>query len=77
MFDGDQVDLAYEGGDLACRVVAEKYGQKALVRFYRLVRRGRRDGEPEPRLGPAGGHRLGSTSAFETAWHARLRALAA
>src|SRR5205814_1347641 len=36
-FEGDDVDLAYEGSDLACRVVADRYGEKALVRLYRLT----------------------------------------
>ena len=28
---------AYEGGWLACRLIAERWGQAALVRFYRAV----------------------------------------
>jgi hypothetical protein len=76
MFDGDQVDLAYEGSDLACRLVVEKYGQKALVRLYRLVLAG--DGTESENLDAALRTVTGSgTAAFETAWHARLRALAA
>ena len=76
MFDGDQVDLAYEGGDLACRVIAEKYGQKALVRLYRLVVAGK--GTESENLDSA--LRVitgGNTESFEAAWRARLRALAA
>ena len=76
MFDGDQVDLAYEGGDLACRVIAEKYGQKGLVRFYRLVvsAPGTEGQKLDSALRVITG---GDTEAFENAWHARLRALAA
>jgi hypothetical protein len=76
MFDSEQVDLAYEGGDLACRVIAEKYGQKALVRFYRLVVSdpGTESQKLDSALRVVTG---GNTEAFENAWHARLRALAA
>jgi hypothetical protein len=74
-FDGSDVDLAYEGADLACRVIAEKYGQKQLVRLYRLTVAGR--GTEEANLEAALRTVTGSgTAALETAWHARLRALA-
>lgn len=38
-FDGDSKNLsqAYEGAWLACRLIAERHGQAALVRFYRAV----------------------------------------
>ena len=38
-FDGDSKNLsqAYEGAWLACRLIAERHGQQALVRFYRAV----------------------------------------
>jgi hypothetical protein len=38
-FDGANKHLseAYEGAWLACRLIAERYGQRALVRFYRAV----------------------------------------
>ena len=76
MFDSEEVDLAYEGGDLACRLIAEKYGQKALVRFYRLVVAG--TGTESQKLDSAlRAITGGGTDAFENAWHARLRALAA
>lgn len=32
---------AYEGGWLACRLIAQRYGQRALVRFYAAVGRSR------------------------------------
>jgi hypothetical protein len=74
-FDGSDVDLAYEGADLACRVIAEKYGQKQLVRLYRLTVAG--TGTEEANLEAALRTVTGSgTAALETAWHARLRALA-
>jgi hypothetical protein len=75
-FDGSDVDLAYEGADLACRVIAEKYGQKALVRLYRLVVAGK--GTESENLDSA--LRVvtgGNTESFEAAWRARLRVLAA
>jgi len=74
-FDGADVDLAYEGADLACRVIAEKYGQKQLVRLYRLTVAG--TGTESANLEAALRTVTGSgTAALETAWHARLRALA-
>jgi hypothetical protein len=75
-FDGEQVDLAYEGADLACQLVAETYGQKALVRLYRLTRSGTRSDDAN--LDAALRRVTGSgTAAFESAWRARIRALAA
>ncbi len=74
-FDGAQVDLAYEGADLACRVVAEKYGRAQLVRLYRLTAAG--TGTEAANLEAALRAVTGSgTAALETAWRARLRALA-
>jgi hypothetical protein len=76
MFEGDEVDIAYEAGDLACRVVADTYGQKALVRLYRLTVAGSRS--ENENLDAALRAVTGSgTEALEAAWHARLRALAA
>ncbi len=76
MFDGEDVDIAYEGADLACRVVAEEYGQKALVRLYRLTVAG--TGSADQNLDAALRTVTGAgTAAFESAWRARLRALAA
>jgi len=74
-FDGAEVDLAYEGADLACRVLAEKYGQKQLVRLYRLTidGHGTEDANLEAALRTVTGS---GTAALENAWHARLRALA-
>ena len=70
-FSGSQVDVAYEAADLACRQIAETYGQPALVRLYRLTVSG---------TGPAAanvdaalikvtGH---GTAAFEVAWRSRM-----
>jgi hypothetical protein len=74
-FDGVDVDLAYEGADLACRVVAEKYGQTQLVRLYRLTVAG--TGTAAANLEAALRAVTGSgTASLETAWHARLHALA-
>jgi hypothetical protein len=74
-FDGSDVDLAYEGADLACRVIAEKHGQKQLVRLYRLTIDGH--GTEAANLEAALRAVTGSgTAALESAWHARLRALA-
>jgi len=38
-FDGNskQLSQAYEGAWLACRLIAERHGPAALVRFYRAV----------------------------------------
>jgi hypothetical protein len=38
-FDGasKQLSQAYEGAWMACRLIAERYGQRSLVRFYRDV----------------------------------------
>jgi hypothetical protein len=74
-FDGADVDLAYEGADLACRVVAEKYGRAQLVRLYRLTVSG--TGTEAENLEAALRSVTGSgTAALESAWRARLRALA-
>ncbi len=76
MFDGEEVDLAYESADLACRLVVEEYGQKALVRLYRLTVAG--TGSAAQNLDAALRQVTGAgTAAFETAWRARMRTLAA
>lgn len=72
---GDRLSAAYEGAWLACRMVAERYGEDKLVRLYRTA-------EAEP--GEAGDPRaedralrkvLGVGSArFAELWHAYLRA---
>ena len=74
-FQGQQVDLAYEGGDLACRVIADRYGQKGLVRVYRLTAAG--TGTEAENLDAALREVTRSgTAALETSWRTRLRALA-
>ncbi len=74
-FDGDQVDIAYESAHLACQLIAEKYGQKALVRFYRLTVAGTHDerGNVDAALRKVTGQGI---AAFEAAWRDRVHALA-
>jgi hypothetical protein len=75
MFDGEDVDIAYESADLACRLVVERYGQAALVRLYRLTVAG--TGSSADNLDAAMQAVTGSgTATFEVAWRARMRALA-
>ena len=74
-FQGQQVDIAYEGGDLACRVLADRYGQKGLVEVYRLTAAG--TGTEAQNLDAALREvTLSGTAALEASWRARLRLLA-
>jgi hypothetical protein len=74
-FDGGAPRLAqsYEVSWLACRDIATRYGQPALVRFYRMVGRSR---QTSARAVRAGLHRvLGLTSSeFTAQWRAYVRA---
>ena len=74
-FDGAQVDLAYEAGDLACRVAADRYGQQGLVRLYRLTAAGTGSGGDnlEAALRAVTGS---GTASFTLSFRTRLRALA-
>jgi hypothetical protein len=73
-FHAGAIDLAYESSDLACRLVAQKYGEAALVRLYRLVRSG--TGSEAANLESALVAVTGSgTAAFVKAWRARMAAL--
>ena len=74
-FQGSQVDLAYEGGDLACRVIADRYGQQALVQVYRLTAAGTGTEAQNLEAALRTVTRSG-TASLESAWRARLRALA-
>lgn len=74
-FAGDAKDLsqAYEEGWLACRLVAERYGQKKLVRLYRTmgaVRQGPTEQVQERSL-----HSVldTTTKAFTADWRSYLR----
>ncbi|MER7780973.1 hypothetical protein ABTZ92_01430 [Streptomyces albidoflavus] len=67
-FDGDggALDRAYEGGWLACRLLADRWGEERLRAFYRAA--GTRAGEAAFR------EVLGTTRAqFTAAWRAYLR----
>ncbi|MFI1310171.1 hypothetical protein ACH4TS_08400 [Streptomyces albidoflavus] len=67
-FDGDSgaLDRAYEGGWLACRLLADRWGEERLRAFYRAA--GTRAGEAPFR------EVLGTTRAeFTAAWRAYLR----
>ncbi|MEL7990686.1 hypothetical protein [Streptomyces albidoflavus] len=67
-FDGDSgaLDRAYEGGWLACRLMAERWGEERLRAFYRAA--GTRAGEAAFR------EVLGTTRAeFTAAWRTYLR----
>ncbi|MBP3080237.1 lipoprotein [Streptomyces sp. 604F] len=67
-FDGDSgaLDRAYEGGWLACRLLADRWGEERLRAFYRAA--GTRAGEAAFR------EVLGTTRAqFTAAWRAYLR----
>ena len=73
-FHAGAIDLAYESSDLACRLVAEKYGQAALVRLYRLVRAG--TGSEAENLESALTAVTGyGTTAFVKIWRARMAGL--
>jgi hypothetical protein len=62
--DPDTVARAYEGGRLACEMIAERWGEEKLTAFYRNVGEGRhRDGAVERALS----EELGITSAGFTA----------
>jgi len=71
---GDRLSAAYEGAWLACRMVAERHGEKALVRLYRTA-------EAEP--GEAGDPRVEDralravlgvgSSRFDEQWRAYVR----
>ena len=71
---GDRLSAAYEEAWLACRLVAERYGEDTLVRLYRTA-------EAEP--GEAGDPRAEDralrtvlrtgTARFTARWHAYLR----
>jgi hypothetical protein len=62
--DPDTVARAYEGGRLACEMIAERWGEEKLTAFYRTVGEGRhRDGAVERALS----EELGVTSAGFTA----------
>ncbi|UYQ61670.1 hypothetical protein [Streptomyces peucetius] len=65
-FDGDAGALAraYEGGRLACAMIAERWGEEKLTAFYRTVGEGQyRDGAVERALS----EELGTTAAELTA----------
>ena len=74
-FGGDPgtVARAYEGGKLACEVIAERWGEEKLTAFYRTVGEGRhRDGAVERALS----EELGITSAgFTAMWRDHLTAV--
>lgn len=70
-FDGGSHDLssAYERGWLACRLIAERYGEARLVRLYRVVS----GSLQEPAAALAGGLRAVlhlTTAQFVAAWRA-------
>ncbi|MEU1279074.1 hypothetical protein [Streptomyces sp. NPDC005805] len=69
--DGDALARAYEGGRLACALVAERWGEERLVDFYRAVGAGaHRDGSVEHALAQV----LGTTAEeFTAAWRDYLR----
>ncbi|MFH8803615.1 hypothetical protein ACH4F6_29075 [Streptomyces sp. NPDC017936] len=72
-FSGDATRLAraYEGGWLACRMIAERWGEERLEAFYRAVgEHGERDGAVEGAMGSV----LGTTPAdFTAEWRRYLR----
>ncbi|MGW1951941.1 hypothetical protein ACWCPI_04135 [Streptomyces sp. NPDC001920] len=70
--DADQLALAYEGGWLACRMIAERWGEVRLVEFYRAVgAHERRAGAVERALRDVLGT---STARFTQDWREYLRA---
>lgn len=74
-FDAGEGDIAasYEGAWLACRMIAERYGEKELVRLYRAVTDSAGPGWPEE-----SSEVLGVTAKELTRdWRAYLRDLAA
>jgi hypothetical protein len=73
-FHAGAIDLAYESSDLACRLIADTYGQAALVKLYRLVRSG--TGSADANLEAALTTVTGSgTAAFVKVWRARMASL--
>ncbi|MFJ4919304.1 hypothetical protein [Streptomyces sp. NPDC088725] len=69
--DPDSLARAYEGGWLACALIAERYGQKRLTDFYRTVgAAGQRDGAVEKAM-----HDVLSTTPddFTARWREYLR----
>jgi hypothetical protein len=74
-FDGasKRLSQAYEGGWLACRLIAAHYGQQALVRFYRAV--GTSSGDSRDAVDAAARSVLHlSTDRLVAEWHVFLRA---
>lgn len=73
-FDGDAADLsrAYESGWLACRMIADRWGEDRLNAFYRAVgAHGKREGAVEGALEKV----LGTTpDRFTAQWRTYLRA---
>jgi len=71
---------AYSGAWLACRLIAEQYGESALVRLYRTAATtpvGADGPDPDAALSAAFESVLGTSVArFTTAWRADLHALA-
>ncbi|MEV8564283.1 hypothetical protein AB0436_01585 [Streptomyces sp. NPDC051322] len=70
--NADTLARAYEGGWLACRMIAEKWGERKLTDFYRAVgTHGRRDGAVEAAMNDV----LATTPEdFTAQWRAYLRA---
>ncbi|GAA3237551.1 hypothetical protein GCM10020256_57090 [Streptomyces thermocoprophilus] len=69
--DADRLARAYEGGWLACRMIAERWGEARLGEFYRAVGAHRqRDGAVEEALRDV----LGTTpEEFTADWREYLR----
>ncbi len=69
--DADELARAYEGGWLACELIAEEWGEQELVDFYRAVgSRSTRDGAVEHALQSV----LGTTPQdFTARWREYLR----
>ncbi|MFJ4618469.1 hypothetical protein [Streptomyces sp. NPDC088812] len=68
--DADRLARAYEGGWLACRLIADRWGEERLEAFYRAVgAHGKRDGAVEGALESV----LGTTTEdFTAAWRQYL-----
>ncbi len=74
-FDGDSPRLpqAYEGAWLACRMIADRWGEKTLVAFYRAM--GASKGDTQAALEEAMTRLLNTTpEAFTADWRAYLQA---
>ncbi len=69
--DADRLARAYEDGWMACRMIAERWGEERLKAFYRAVgEHGKRDGAVEGAMRSV----LGTTLAdFTAAWRQYLR----